>query len=76
MYKVFSRVENTLKYIIEQMNPYIMREGQKIVNNEENVKDPLKFTSPLLTFKQEMDDLIEKAFSNDMKFQKSRDLSF
>jgi len=32
-----------------------MQEGGKIVKNEENLKDPLKFTSKLLEFKNEMD---------------------
>jgi len=36
MYKVFSRVDDTLKHIIDQMNPYIMQEGGKIVSNPEN----------------------------------------
>jgi hypothetical protein len=55
MYKVFYRVEWTLKFIINKLNPYIMQEGGKIVKNEENLKDPLKFTSKLLEFKNEMD---------------------
>lgn len=36
MYRVFSRSESTLKYIINCMNPYIMHEGSLIVTNEEN----------------------------------------
>lgn len=68
MYKVYSRVEKTLKFIINKMNPYIMQEGSKIVNNEENRKDPLEFTSKLLAFKEQMDKLIEEAFNNDMRF--------
>jgi hypothetical protein len=76
MYKVFSRVETTLKFIIDEMNPYIMREGAKIVGNQENLKDPIKFTELLLDFKKQMDDLIQEAFNNDIKFQKARDQSF
>jgi hypothetical protein len=76
MYKVFSRVETTLKCIIEQMNPYIMQEGTKIVSNKEHLKDPIKFTELLLDFKKQMDELIQEAFNNDLKFQKARDQSF
>lgn len=76
MYKVFYRTPSTLNHIINKMNPYIMQEGEKIVKNEENLKDPLKFTTKLLEFKAQMDDLIEQAFNNDMKFQKNRDQSF
>ena len=76
MYNVFSRVDWTLKFIINRMNPYINQEGGKIVKNSDNLKDPLKFTQKLLDFKNEMDKLIEDAFCNDMKFQKNRDISF
>jgi hypothetical protein len=68
MYTIYSRVEKTLKFIINKMNPYIMQEGSKIVNNDDNRKDPLKFTTKLLEFKASMDVLIEVAFNNDMKF--------
>ena len=76
MYEVFSRVETTLKYIINKMTPFIMDEGRKIITNEENLKDPCKFTARLLEFKSEMDNIIAKAFKNDMKFQKARDMAF
>ena len=33
MYNIFSRVEPTLKYIIEIMDPFIMQEGAKITEN-------------------------------------------
>jgi len=55
MYKVFYRTPSTLNHIINKMNPYIMQEGEKIVKNDENLKDPLKFTTKLLEFKDQMD---------------------
>ena len=76
MYEVFSRVETTLKYIIDKMTPFIMTEGRKIIKNEECQKDPNKFTMRLLEFKAEVDDMIEVAFKNDMRFQKARDMAF
>ena len=76
MYEVFSRVETTLKYIIDKMTPFIMTEGRKIIKNEENQKDPNKFTIRLLEFKKEVDEIIENAFKNDMRFQKARDMAF
>ena len=45
MYEVFSRVETTLKFVIHKMTPFIMEEGRKIIKNDENLKDPLKFTA-------------------------------
>ena len=68
MYKVFSRVETTLKFVIDKMNPYIERKGGEIVSNEDNKKDPIKFTTKLLGFKKQIDELIKAAFSDDMKF--------
>ena len=51
MYKVYSRVDRTLKFIINKMKPYITQEGDKITKNEENRKDPIKFTLKMLDFK-------------------------
>ena len=76
MYKVFKRVDTTLKYIIQKMQPYIETRGDKIVMDEALVKDPVEFTAKLLTFKAEMDIMVEKSFQNDIKFQKNRDVSF
>jgi len=68
MYRVFKRVDTTLKYIIQKMQPYIENRGEKIVMDEANVKDPVEFTGKLLSFKAEMDLLVEKSFQNDIKF--------
>lgn len=58
------------------MDPFIMQEGRKIIKNEELSKDPIKFTLKLLELKAEMDNIIERAFNNDMRFQKARDIAF
>ena len=76
MYRVLKRVDTTLKYIIQKMQPYIELRGEKIVKDEALLKDPVEFTSKLLAFKKEIDDLVEKSFQNDIKFQKNRDVSF
>jgi hypothetical protein len=68
MYDVFLRVETTLKFIIQKMDPFIMQEGKKITANEELRKDPIKFTVKLLELKAEMDQIISQAFNNDMRF--------
>ena len=39
MYKLFARVEHTLKFIITQMDPFLMMEGRKITKNEELISD-------------------------------------
>jgi cullin 3 len=58
------------------MAPYIEERGEKIVKDETIQKDPIKFTSELLNLKKEMDELVEKSFLNDIRFQKNRDVAF
>ena len=58
------------------MQPYIENRGEKIVTDENNMKDPVTFTGKLLEFKAEIDVMVEKSFQNDIKFQKNRDVSF
>ncbi len=76
MFRIFRRVESTLKYIIQKMAPYIESRGEKIVTDETILKDPIEFTAKLLALKKEMDQMVEQSFSNDIKFQKNRDVSF
>ena len=76
MYRIFRRVDSTLKYIIQKMQPYIEGRGEKIVTDDSNLKDPVEFTAKLLAFKAEIDVMVEKSFQNDIKFQKNRDVSF
>lgn len=62
MFRIFKRVESTLKFIINKMNPYIEERGKKIVEDENLCKDPIEFTRKLLDLKQEMDEMLEKSF--------------
>ena len=48
------------------MNPYILDRGEKIVKDENNLKDPNEFTQKLLDFKAEMDILVENYLSQDI----------
>ena len=76
MFRLFKRVETTLKNIIQKMSPYIEDRGKKIVENEALLKDPIEFTKKLLELKAEMDKMVEFSFQNDIRFQKNRDNSF
>lgn len=76
MFRVFKRVDTTLKYIIQKMSPYIEDRGKKIVEDEALLKDPIEFTKKLLELKSEMDKMVETSFLNDIRFQKNRDNSF
>jgi cullin 3 len=68
MYRVFKRVDNTLKFILNKMQPYIIKRGEEIVNDQALLKDPVEFTQKLLELKKEMDNMVEKSFLNDIKF--------
>ena len=76
MYRVFKRVESTLKYILAEMGPYIESRGDAIIKDEALLKEPVEFTKKLLALKQEMDEMVEQSFENDIKFQMNRDMSF
>jgi hypothetical protein len=60
MYRVFKRVD--------KMQPYIIKRGEEIVNDQALLKDPVEFTQKLLELKKEMDNMVEKSFLNDIKF--------
>ena len=76
MYSVFSRLPDTLQFIVAKMKAYIEKTGSEIVMDEENLKDPLKFVRLLLSFKSEMDQVVETCFDKNMDFEKARDESF
>lgn len=62
MYRVFKRDESTLKFILSKMGPYIITRGDKIVKDEQLLKDAIAFTAKLLELKAEMDVLVEQSF--------------
>lgn len=79
MYNVFNRIDTTIRFIIEKMEPYILKEGKAIVTAAQEKKDkeyPINFTKNLLAFKAEIDDLIARSFNQDMRFQRARDQAF
>jgi len=65
---MIKRDENSIKYILDTMSPYIHNRGEEIVNDEENLKDPNTFTLKLLQLKEEVDDLVSYAFDDGMLF--------
>lgn len=58
------------------MQPYIEGRGDKIILDQNLLKDPIEFTKQLLELKAEMDEMVIKSFDNDTKFQKNRDIAF
>jgi hypothetical protein len=76
LYRCFSRREANLTCIVEQMKAYIVETGKTIVEDKENIKDPIKYTTACLNFKDQMDKQISYCFNSDMKFERGRDESF
>lgn len=76
VYEVFNRVDVTLKHIIDKMDPFIQKEGEKIVLSEALKDKPIEMTQKMLVLKGQIDDLIAVSFKNDMRFQKARDQAF
>lgn len=76
MYDLYSKVDTTLKYILNEMGPYIEERGKAIIDDVELKKDPVKLTKQLLALKAEMDKMVNYCFNNDPKFNQTRDKSF
>ena len=76
MYQLYSRVDGTLKYMLLEMGPYIESRGTIVIEDEELLKDPVKFTEKLLELKKEMDEIVVQCFNNDPKFNQTRDRAF
>ncbi len=69
MYRVFKRVESTLKIIILKMQPFIEALGEKIINDENLLKDPVQFTKELLSLKADIDIMVSKSFLEPKQFR-------
>jgi len=76
MYSLYSKVDSTLKYIFLEMGTYIEGRGMAVIEDEELLKDPVKFTEQLLDLKKEMDEIVARCFKGNPKFNQTRDRSF
>ena len=77
MYEIFDLDdEKTQDFVIDKIDPFIKKEGEKIVLSELLKEKPLEMTQKLLKLKAQIDDLIAVSFKNDMRFQKARDHAF
>ena len=73
---MFLKVGSTIQFLLKAMGKFILDQGLKMIKNEENLKDQVTFTRKQLEFKSKMDQIIEKAFFNDVDFQNARDEKF
>lgn len=75
-YQLFSRNVETFKTITDIMGPYIKDRGEVVYNNKDLARDPTKFIPELIKLKQEIDALVERAFSNNIVFQDCKNKAF
>jgi hypothetical protein len=76
MYRLFKLATTALTCILDKLQDYIETKGKQVVSDPELIKNPIAFTRKLLEFKSEMDEIVERAFLNDVRFQKCRDNAF
>ena len=75
-YDLFSLYPQSLKEITTVFQPYISKRGEDIYKDKEISKDPKKFIPQLISFKKEMDNLIQDCFRNNLDFQNTRNKAF
>jgi hypothetical protein len=68
IFNIFRHFEISLNFISKKMRPYIEARGEKIIADKTLQKDPIEFTIKLLSFKAEIDLMVEKNFQNDINF--------
>jgi len=69
MYRLFSRVPQTLKEVQRVMMDRICESGRDILNDPEKVKDPVSFISAIQHLKQKYDQFVKESFKESKDFQ-------
>lgn len=55
LYNCFSRDEKNLTVIVDCLKKYIETQGKKIIEDPENVANPMLYTQKVLAFKEQID---------------------
>lgn len=78
MYKLFYRVPDGLKTMMECISGYLRVQGRALVNEEETGKNAIAFVQALLDLKDRFDNLLKKSFANDTQIKQtiSRDFEY
>ncbi len=76
LFVLLSKRPTTLHLINEKLGQYIEFRGKAIVNDRENVRDPIVFINKLLDLKREIDTMIVDSFGNYAPYVETRDKSF
>lgn len=70
MYHLFGRVDDTNSALQQAMYDYVKNEGERIISNEENIKNPEKFVEEVLALRQQFQNIVTNAFEEDKIFQR------
>ena len=85
IFELFSKSPETLKTITDELDPYIREKGEELFNNKELSKDTisnnklvyfLEFVPELIKLKNNIDNMVEKAFQNHILFQDTKNKAF
>jgi len=69
MYKLFSRVKDGLKAIVDCVSNYLREQGKMLVKEEESGTNPITFVQNLLDLKDRFDHFLHHSFENDKIFK-------
>ena len=75
-YDLISLYPQSLKVITTAFQPYIEKRGEDIIKNKEISKDPKKFIPQLISFKKEIENLIQDCFRNNKDFKNTKNKAF
>lgn len=76
LYNLFARVSFCLDLLRDHFGYFIVKNGEEILSQQENNKDPILFVANILQLKDKMDEIIKNAFHSDKKMQKKLKESF
>ena len=76
IYKLISKEPNSLKCIMEELDPYIKGKGEDLKANSAISKDPKLLIPELIKLKIEIDELVEFAFERTIMFQTCKKNAF
>jgi len=68
MYELYQWVDSTLKYMIDEMIPYIEEQGKVIVLDVELRKNHVDMILQILELRTRIDDLVKNSFHDHAKF--------
>mmetsp|Transcript_2777 Transcript_2777/g.6446 ORF Transcript_2777/g.6446 Transcript_2777/m.6446 type:complete len:722 (+) Transcript_2777:364-2529(+) len=72
MFRLFSRVPETLQHIRSCMSALVKETGNAIVKDPENLRQPKEFVQKVLDCRRKYDNFVKRAFNQDRQF--TRDL--